>query len=395
MISAVTSAVSSLAMIFVLLFQLVRINKRLGVTVSAFVVSFPVGSTPWEVPECPVNQFCLLMASGKHPHWAMPAPPVFDSSCCMMMRLSQDLAHFLVVTAVTMSCAAVAGSLLFAEMTQQVGSFGGAVVWAWKIAMLGDGDGITSGSFGAGGFGMDLSPAEVMSPTRPPIALACRPLHFTLCYSLEVMTGRLVTFSADLVVFLLLQEVSFALFLWLLRPMLMIMLMMLSGIYIDAFSSEDADARESCLSVAEDVAGILQDRIYRSSVRVRGSGFSDSVTGAPLRSCLRTSCLHLMLKACCCAVSQTIIEGVDKMEERLIARQHELESAGLSSSMMQQFMSVSAQGLAVKKAMKAFKRDAISKDLTLRAQLVSGFAVPSCESRSYRLPCWGPHPGQP
>ena len=72
------------------------------------------------------------------------------------------------------------------------------------------------------------------------------------------------------------------------------------------------------------------------------------------------------------------------MEERLLERQRKMASAGLSNSMAQ-LMAVSAQGLAAKKAAKAFKRDAISKDLTLRAQLVSdGFAVPgSGMSRSY------------
>lgn len=80
MISAVTSALCSLAMIFVLLFQLVRINKRLGVTVSAFVVSFPVGPTCCEVPECLVTPLCLLMAPEKHPLGGIPELPVLTES---------------------------------------------------------------------------------------------------------------------------------------------------------------------------------------------------------------------------------------------------------------------------------------------------------------------------
>ena len=61
-----------------------------------------------------------------------------------------------------MACSAVAGALLFAEMTSEVGTFVGAVAWAWKLAMLGDGDGVMTGAYGPGS-GIELTQAEVSS----------------------------------------------------------------------------------------------------------------------------------------------------------------------------------------------------------------------------------------
>jgi len=40
--ASITSAISVMGMIFVALLHLTRVNKRLGVTVNAFIVSFPV-----------------------------------------------------------------------------------------------------------------------------------------------------------------------------------------------------------------------------------------------------------------------------------------------------------------------------------------------------------------
>ena len=65
------------------------------------------------------------------------------------------------------------------------------------------------------------------------------------------------------------QVFSFDLFMWTMRPALIIILSLLSGIYIDAFRSESADGRESHRSVAEDLIGIVHDRFNRNDIKVR------------------------------------------------------------------------------------------------------------------------------
>lgn len=52
------------------------------------------------------------------------------------------------------------------------------------------------------------------------------------------------------------------------RPILLILILMLSGIYIDAFSSEAADKRENFPSVAEDLVDLAGDVINRREMQV-------------------------------------------------------------------------------------------------------------------------------
>ena len=54
----------------------------------------------------------------------------------------------------------MAGATLFAEMTPDVGTLVGAFTWAWKLAMLSDGGGVSMAEYGKGS-GMDLSQAQV------------------------------------------------------------------------------------------------------------------------------------------------------------------------------------------------------------------------------------------
>ena len=52
------------------------------------------------------------------------------------------------------------------------------------------------------------------------------------------------------------------------RPLLIVLLMMLSAIYVDAFSSEVADAREGFQSVAGDLLGLVHDSLNRKDQKV-------------------------------------------------------------------------------------------------------------------------------
>ena len=65
-----------------------------------------------------------------------------------------------------------------------------------------------------------------------------------------------------------LQRLSFDLFMVVIRPLLLILIMMLSGIYIDAFCSEAADKREGYQSVAGDVLGFIHDSLNRRDQKV-------------------------------------------------------------------------------------------------------------------------------
>ena len=67
----------------------------------------------------------------------------------------------------------------------------------------------------------------------------------------------------------LLQMLSLDLFMLIVRPFLFVLVMMLSGIYIDAFSGEVAKAREGAPSVAGDLLGLVHDGLNRRDQRVR------------------------------------------------------------------------------------------------------------------------------
>ena len=56
---------------------------------------------------------------------------------------------------------------------------------------------------------------------------------------------------------------SLDLFMLVARPLLIVLVMMLSGIYIDAFSGEVAGAREGYPSVAGDLLGLVHDGLNR------------------------------------------------------------------------------------------------------------------------------------
>ena len=75
---------------------------------------------------------------------------------------------------------------------------------------------------------------------------------------------------------------------------------------------------------------------------------------------------------------QMIIEGVDKMNDRIASHQiqQDAQAFSLSKFVLSSF-SAANRSMAVKKAVKkaAFKRDAESRDLTLRAQMVCGCAT--------------------
>ena len=58
-------------------------------------------------------------------------------------------------------------------------------------------------------------------------------------------------------------------FMWVVRPLLAVLIMLISGIYIDAFSSETAAAREDYTSVAGDLSGIVRDILNRRDQEVR------------------------------------------------------------------------------------------------------------------------------
>ena len=54
----------------------------------------------------------------------------------------------------------------------------------------------------------------------------------------------------------------------LVRPFLVVLIMLMSGIYIDAFSSEEADLREAYPSVADDLVGIVHDSLNQGDQKV-------------------------------------------------------------------------------------------------------------------------------
>jgi len=65
--------------------------------------------------------------------------------------------------------------------------------------------------------------------------------------------------------------VAYNLFMLVVRPLLIVLLMMLSAIYVDAFSSEVADAREGFQSVAGDLLGLVHDSLNRKDQKVEVS----------------------------------------------------------------------------------------------------------------------------
>ena len=64
------------------------------------------------------------------------------------------------------------------------------------------------------------------------------------------------------------QWLAFNLFMLLVRPFLAVLIMLMSGIYIDALSSEEADLREAYPSVADDLVGIVHDSLNRRDQKV-------------------------------------------------------------------------------------------------------------------------------
>jgi hypothetical protein len=64
------------------------------------------------------------------------------------------------------------------------------------------------------------------------------------------------------------QSVAFDIFMLAVRPMLIVLMMMLSAIYVDAFSGEIADAREVHQSVFGDLLGLLHDNLNRKDQKV-------------------------------------------------------------------------------------------------------------------------------
>ena len=65
-----------------------------------------------------------------------------------------------------------------------------------------------------------------------------------------------------------LQWLSFSLFMMLVRPFLVVLIMLLSGYYIDAFSSEEVHLREAYPSVADDLVGLVHDSLNRGDQKV-------------------------------------------------------------------------------------------------------------------------------
>ena len=75
-----------------------------------------------------------------------------------------------------------------------------------------------------------------------------------------------------------LQWLSFSLFMLLVRPVLIILIMLMTGIYIDVYKSKEADVREGFPSVADDMVGIVHDNLNWGNQKVCGhaqSGTSD------------------------------------------------------------------------------------------------------------------------
>lgn len=60
-----------------------------------------------------------------------------------------------------------------------------------------------------------------------------------------------------------------ALYLYIVRTLLVVLTMMFSAIYIEAFCCAEADAREKFLSVAEDLAEIFHDTLHRRDLEVK------------------------------------------------------------------------------------------------------------------------------
>ena len=79
--------------------------------------------------------------------------------------------------------------------------------------------------------------------------------------------------------------------------------------------------------------------------------------------------------ACISLALQLLIKGVDKMNKRLLDESRRRQEKGSSFFQVASQMMVSP--LAVRKATIALKRDMLSKDLEIRAQLVSRTACPA------------------
>ena len=77
------------------------------------------------------------------------------------------------------------------------------------------------------------------------------------------------------------QMLSFDLFMLIVRPLLIVLVMMLSGIYIDAFSGEVADVREGYPSVAGDLIGIVHDGLNRRDQQVWEAAHCESCAVSP------------------------------------------------------------------------------------------------------------------
>ena len=88
-----------------------------------------------------------------------PPPPPHFPLLHFKLHL-QILAHFVVVLLVVVVGAAMMGCILFCEFSEALGTVGGAVEWALKLAMVNDGDGLGMTTYNRQS-GLDITQTEV------------------------------------------------------------------------------------------------------------------------------------------------------------------------------------------------------------------------------------------